>query len=101
LILLLIDILDRNKLMVDYFSHSYYPFDYCYTRLAGDVVVVNDGRKSYEFKNARDVLSKTLKYEGVRGVYRGFFISYLGIVFQNLLMVPLVFFWIICYKRKV
>ena len=67
-------------------SFPLYPLHYLRIRLAMDVGVSasqsEDSSKALEkqFKNARDCISKTRKQNGIRGLYKGFPVSILGIV---------------------
>lgn len=58
-----------------------YPLDYCRTRLAADVL--NTGKVktgTRQFEGIIDVFRKTIRSDGVVGLYRGFMVSCLGIV---------------------
>ena len=54
-----------------------YPLDYARTQLAVDVKHVNKG---YKYKGITDVLVKTIKKNGIFGLYRGYLLSCLGIM---------------------
>lgn len=57
-----------------------YSLDYARTRLANDNKVVGkDGIASRQYKGLVDVYTKTLKSDGIGGLYRGFVISCVGI----------------------
>ena len=56
-----------------------YPLDYARTRLANDVKSGKNGSSKRKFNGMIDVYGKTLKSDGIRGVYRGFVISCGGI----------------------
>jgi len=56
-----------------------YSLDYARTRLANDAKVVGKGAER-QFNGLIDVYRKTLKSDGVVGLYRGFVISCVGIV---------------------
>ena len=53
-----------------------YPLDYARTRLATDI---KDGAGGRQFRGMVDVYVKTLKSDGIQGLYRGFVISAVGI----------------------
>eukprot|EP00026_Physarum_polycephalum_P012599 Phypoly_transcript_12922.p1 GENE.Phypoly_transcript_12922~~Phypoly_transcript_12922.p1 ORF type:complete len:307 (+),score=43.29 Phypoly_transcript_12922:150-1070(+) len=53
-----------------------YPLDYARTRLAADVKSPN----GYVFNGLTDVFKKTLKSDGIRGLYRGYLLSLSGVV---------------------
>jgi len=55
-----------------------YSLDFCFTRLANDAL--SSGGKERQFKGMTDVYIKTIKSDGVRGLYRGFVISCVGII---------------------
>jgi len=58
-----------------------YSLDYARTRLANDVKSTKKGGKTErEFNGLIDVYRKTIKSDGVQGLYRGFVISCVGIV---------------------
>lgn len=57
-----------------------YSLDYCRTRLANDAKSHGKGGGDREFNGIIDVYSKTLKSDGIAGLYRGFVISCVGIV---------------------
>jgi solute carrier family 25 (adenine nucleotide translocator) protein 4/5/6/31 len=54
-----------------------YPLDFARTRLAADV---GKGAAEREFKGLVDCISKTVKSDGVVGLYRGFGVSVQGII---------------------
>jgi len=56
-----------------------YSLDYARTRLANDAKA-GKGGGSREFNGLIDVYSKTLKSDGIAGLYRGFVISCVGII---------------------
>lgn len=56
-----------------------YSLDYCRTRLANDAKAGKKGGER-QFKGMFDVYSKTIKSDGVAGLYRGFVISCVGII---------------------
>lgn len=57
-----------------------YSLDYARTRLANDSKVVGkDGIASRQYNGLIDVYTKTLKSDGIGGLYRGFVISCVGI----------------------
>lgn len=55
-----------------------YSLDYARTRLANDLKSSKKGGER-EFNGLLDVYKKTLKTDGIRGLYRGFNISFVGI----------------------
>lgn len=55
-----------------------YSLDYARTRLANDLKSAKKGGER-EFNGLLDVYKKTLKTDGIRGLYRGFNISFVGI----------------------
>jgi solute carrier family 25 (adenine nucleotide translocator) protein 4/5/6/31 len=57
-----------------------YPLDFTRTRLAADVGKGDGGR---EFTGLVDCISKIFKSDGVYGLYRGFGISVIGIIFYR------------------
>ena len=57
-----------------------YSLDYCRTRLANDAKAAGKGGGERQFNNMRDVYVKTIKSDGIAGLYRGFVISCVGIV---------------------
>lgn len=58
-----------------------YSLDYARTRLANDAKAHKGGKAGErEFKGLIDVYSKTLKSDGIVGLYRGFVISCVGII---------------------
>jgi solute carrier family 25 (adenine nucleotide translocator) protein 4/5/6/31 len=57
-----------------------YSLDYARTRLANDTKSSKKGGGEREFKGLVDVYSKTLKSDGIAGLYRGFVVSCVGIV---------------------
>jgi len=56
-----------------------YSLDYCRTRLANDAKAAKKGGDR-QFNGMVDVYRKTLKSDGIAGLYRGFVISCVGIV---------------------
>lgn len=54
-----------------------YPLDYARTRLGADV---GKGLAEREYKGLGDCLVKTIKSDGIIGLYRGFFVSVQGII---------------------
>lgn len=56
-----------------------YSLDYCRTRLANDAKSGSKGGER-QFNGMVDVYRKTLKSDGIAGLYRGFVISCVGIV---------------------
>jgi len=57
-----------------------YSLDYARTRLANDAKVAGKGGGERQFNGLIDVYRKTLKSDGVVGLYRGFVISCVGII---------------------
>lgn len=57
-----------------------YSLDYARTRLANDAKSVSKGGGERQFNGLIDVYRKTLKTDGIQGLYRGFVISCIGIV---------------------
>lgn len=57
-----------------------YSLDYARTRLANDAKSAGKGGGDRQFNGLVDVYKKTLKSDGVAGLYRGFAISCVGIV---------------------
>ena len=57
-----------------------YSLDYARTRLAADVKGSGKGGGERQFNGLIDVYKKTLKSDGIQGLYRGFVISCVGIV---------------------
>jgi solute carrier family 25 (adenine nucleotide translocator) protein 4/5/6/31 len=58
-----------------------YPLDFARTRLAADVGKGDGGAR--EFTGLVDCLSKMFKSDGLQGLYRGFGISVIGIIFYR------------------
>jgi len=56
-----------------------YSIDYCRTRLANDMKAGKKGGER-QFTGMIDVYAKTIKSDGIQGLYRGFVISCVGIV---------------------
>lgn len=56
-----------------------YPLDYARTRLANDAKAAKKGGER-QFNGLVDVYKKTLKSDGIAGLYRGFNISCVGII---------------------
>jgi solute carrier family 25 (adenine nucleotide translocator) protein 4/5/6/31 len=57
-----------------------YSLDYARTRLANDTKSVKKGGGERQFNGLVDVYVKTLKTDGIAGLYRGFVVSCVGIV---------------------
>lgn len=57
-----------------------YSLDYARTRLANDTKAAGKGGAPRQFNGLIDVYRKTLKSDGVAGLYRGFVISCVGII---------------------
>jgi len=57
-----------------------YSLDYARTRLANDAKSSKKGGSERQFNGLMDVYSKTLKTDGIQGLYRGFTISCVGII---------------------
>lgn len=57
-----------------------YSLDFCFTRLANDALASGKSGAQRQFKGMTDVYIKTIKSDGVRGLYRGFVISCVGIM---------------------
>ena len=57
-----------------------YSLDYARTRLANDAKSSTKGGSERQFNGLVDVYRKTLKTDGVAGLYRGFVISCVGII---------------------
>ena len=57
-----------------------YSLDYARTRLANDTKAAGKGGAPRQFNGLVDVYRKTLKSDGVAGLYRGFVISCVGII---------------------
>merc|ERR1712149_122474 len=57
-----------------------YSLDYARTRLANDTKSSKKGGGERQFNGLIDVYTKTLKTDGIQGLYRGFVISCVGIV---------------------
>ena len=58
-----------------------YPLDFARTRLAADVGKAGTGER--EFNGLIDCLTKIVKSDGAYGLYRGFGISVIGIIFYR------------------
>merc|ERR1711907_566194 len=56
-----------------------YSLDYARTRLANDLKGAKKGGGERQFNGLADVYKKTWEAEGIRGLYRGFNISFVGI----------------------
>lgn len=56
-----------------------YSLDFCFTRLANDALSAKAGAQR-QFRGMTDVYIQTIKTDGVRGLYRGFVISCVGII---------------------
>lgn len=57
-----------------------YSLDFCFTRLANDALSASSGGAQRQFRGMTDVYVKTIKSDGIRGLYRGFVISCVGII---------------------
>jgi solute carrier family 25 (adenine nucleotide translocator) protein 4/5/6/31 len=57
-----------------------YSLDYARTRLANDAKAAKKGGGDRQFNGLLDVYSKTIKTDGIAGLYRGFNISCVGII---------------------
>ena len=57
-----------------------YSLDYARTRLANDAKAAKKGGGDRQFNGLVDVYRKTLKSDGIAGLYRGFNISCVGII---------------------
>jgi len=57
-----------------------YSLDYARTRLANDAKAAKKGAGERQFNGLVDVYAKTLKSDGIVGLYRGFVVSCVGIV---------------------
>merc|ERR1712122_90221 len=57
-----------------------YSLDYARTRLANDTKSSKKGGGERQFNGLIDVYTKTLKTDGIQGLYRGFVISCVGII---------------------
>ncbi|XP_021767752.1 ADP,ATP carrier protein-like [Chenopodium quinoa] len=57
-----------------------YSLDYARTRLANDAKIAKKGGGDRQFNGMIDVYKKTLKTDGIAGLYRGFTISCVGII---------------------
>ena len=57
-----------------------YPLDFARTRLSVDIGKSKDHR---QFTGIRDILSKVVKKEGIRGIYQGLMISSFGMFFYR------------------
>lgn len=57
-----------------------YSLDYARTRLANDAKSSKKGGGERQFNGLIDVYTKTLKSDGIAGLYRGFVISCVGII---------------------
>jgi len=57
-----------------------YSLDYARTRLANDAKIAKKGAGERQFNGLIDVYRKTLKSDGIVGLYRGFAISCFGII---------------------
>ncbi len=51
-----------------------YPLDYTRTRLTNDIYLAKTGMKR-QFAGIADCFKKTYKWDGIRGLYRGFVVS--------------------------
>ncbi|XP_073127251.1 ADP,ATP carrier protein 1, mitochondrial-like isoform X2 [Henckelia pumila] len=61
------------------FYSCLYPLNYAHTRLVCDIKCVENGG-GRQFNGLFDVYRKTFKSDGLVGIYRGFFIGYLGLI---------------------
>ncbi|PIN15185.1 Mitochondrial ADP/ATP carrier protein [Handroanthus impetiginosus] len=59
-----------------------YPLEYARIRLASDIKCIETGGER-QFRGVFDVLRKTLRSDGVRGIYRGFNIGYVGLIIDH------------------
>lgn len=57
-----------------------YSLDFCFTRLANDALSSGKAGGQRQFNGMFDVYAKTIKSDGIRGLYRGFVISCVGII---------------------
>lgn len=57
-----------------------YSLDYCFTRLANDALAAGKSGGKRQFSGMTDVYIQTIKSDGIRGLYRGFVISCVGIM---------------------
>jgi solute carrier family 25 (adenine nucleotide translocator) protein 4/5/6/31 len=57
-----------------------YSLDYCRTRLASDAKASKKGGGERQFNGMIDVYVKTMKSDGIVGLYRGFVVSCVGII---------------------
>jgi len=57
-----------------------YSLDYARTRLANDTKSAKKGAAERQFNGLFDVYAKTMKTDGIAGLYRGFVVSCVGIV---------------------
>ena len=57
-----------------------YPLEYTFTRLAADTGVSKNGVTTRQYNGIVDCLTKTVKSDGIRGVYRGYGPSVAGII---------------------
>lgn len=55
-----------------------YPLDFARTRLAADI-----GKTDRMFNGLGDCLKKIYKSDGAKGLYQGFFVSVIGIMFYR------------------
>lgn len=51
-----------------------YPLDYIRTRLTNDIQMVKTGAQR-QFTGIYDCMKKTIQWDGLRGIYRGFVVS--------------------------
>ncbi|XP_073309243.1 ADP,ATP carrier protein-like [Primulina huaijiensis] len=59
-----------------------YPLKYARTRLACDIKSVKNGG-GRQFNGLFDVYRKTFKSDGLVGIYRGFFVGYIGLIINH------------------
>lgn len=57
-----------------------YPLEYCFTRLAADTGVTVNGVTTRQYSGIVDCIVKTVKSDGIRGIYRGYGPSVAGII---------------------
>lgn len=58
-----------------------YSLDFCRTQLANDVIDIETGQRRYQ--GITDVYKKTIKTDGISGLYRGFGVSVIGCFFYR------------------
>jgi solute carrier family 25 (adenine nucleotide translocator) protein 4/5/6/31 len=59
-----------------------YPLDYVRTRLTNDIQIAKAGGKS-QFNGIQDCIKKTIEWDGLRGLYRGFVVSCVFMMFYR------------------